>query len=86
MYPGLADSDCWVAELRHHELVTEGLRQQAAAGASAETSPTRAMGTTLRRHAASLLAQAGRRLLDAQSVSGNSLGATPVPARRSVAI
>jgi hypothetical protein len=85
MYPGLADSDCWVADFRHRELVTEGLRQQAA-GASAETGSTSAMGAALRRHAASLLVRTGRRLLDAQSVSSNEFGAIALPPRRTVAI
>lgn len=85
MYPGLADSDSCVAMFRHRELVANGLRQQTVGHAGAVTGDARPHGVSIRRYVASLFVQIGRRLLDAQSVSDNSLGTTPVPPRRVVA-
>lgn len=85
MYPGLVYSDCWVAEQRYHELVAAGLRRQTFAGPSAAQRGAWPAFASLRQDIASLLVRAGKRLLDAQSVSDNRFGTPLSPPRRVVA-
>lgn len=76
MYPGLSDTDCWIAELNYRQLVDEGLREQLIAGARAGTPDIRSMVTSVftagRQRLGAFLVRTGHRLQGVQAVPRDS--------------
>jgi hypothetical protein len=81
MYPGLSDTDCWIAELNYRHLVDEGLREQRIATARTEAPGMRATVTSTviagRRQLGAFLVRAGHRIQGVQAVTRTSFDAAP---------
>jgi hypothetical protein len=89
MYPGLSDTDCWIAELYYRQLVDEGLRQQLVTGALPESpsicSVLTSVFTSRRQQLGALLGRADQRLQGVQAVTKESFGPTATGDRGAIA-
>jgi hypothetical protein len=79
MYPGLADSDCWLAELHYRELVAEGQRQQVVSRACPTSGNSRQVSTVIQHLFGSFQMRVARLLPGNQAGSPKTLGSA-VPA------
>jgi hypothetical protein len=85
MYPGLNALDCRVAELRYHQMVAEGQRQQFIAGIRQAPADFRPASTTIRRQLGTLLMRTCQYLLGAHAVTRDNLGSVAAGERAAIA-
>ena len=85
MYLGLNETDCRVAELRYHQMVTEGQRQQFIGGIRQAPAGFRPASTANRRQLGTFLMRTGQCLLGAHGVTRDNLGSVAAGERAAIA-